>query len=106
MLPPIWSSLIWPAVTRMPSWAGQSNATRYLCGRRLHRREYLHRQCAQLREERGIKKPSFFGYMLWSCGIPLLFGFLMWLFLNRVDKRRFLNVSNWVRVATLRKARK
>ncbi len=32
-------------------------------------------------EERGIKMPSFFGYMLWSGGILLpLFGFLTWLF--------------------------
>lgn len=32
-------------------------------------------------EERGIKMPSFFGYLLWSGGILLpLFGFLTWLF--------------------------
>jgi Na+/H+ antiporter NhaD/arsenite permease-like protein len=32
-------------------------------------------------EERGIRMPSFFGYMLWSCGILLpLFAFLTWLF--------------------------
>ena len=32
-------------------------------------------------EERGIKMPSFFGYLLWSGGILLpLFGLLTWLF--------------------------
>lgn len=32
-------------------------------------------------ENQGVKMPSFFGYMLWSCGILLpLFGLLTWLF--------------------------
>jgi Na+/H+ antiporter NhaD/arsenite permease-like protein len=32
-------------------------------------------------EERGVRMPSFFGYMAWSCVILLpLFGILTWLF--------------------------
>jgi len=32
-------------------------------------------------EERGIKMPSFFGYMLWSGGVLLpLFALLTWIF--------------------------
>ena len=32
-------------------------------------------------EDRGVKMPSFFGYMLWSCGILVpLFALMTWLF--------------------------
>jgi len=32
-------------------------------------------------EDRGVKMPSFFGYMLWSCGILVpLFIVITWLF--------------------------
>jgi Na+/H+ antiporter NhaD/arsenite permease-like protein len=32
-------------------------------------------------EERGVRMPSFFGYMAWSCAILLpLFGLVTWLF--------------------------
>ena len=51
--------------------AGALDARRDLDGRRVHGREHLYRQRAELhglchRPEAGVGMPSFFGYMLWS----------------------------------------
>jgi Na+/H+ antiporter NhaD/arsenite permease-like protein len=35
--------------------------------------------------ERGVKMPSFFGFMLWSCAVLLpVFGLITYLFVGRV----------------------